>query len=245
MRASRRIFALGASIALAVMLVSALGLGLSAERASATSPVVLVSTDGVTYQPSLSVGLFDNAGLLVPGDTAGAQLWIKNPTTAPATVRVNIGDVSTSSADLADNMRLTAVNTANGSTLTETWSELTQCDIMVQPFTLAAGAVIRIDLTLAMLNAPGLVAQHQNGAMTADVSMRDAAGGSFPISTCDPGTTTPPADTEPAATHPRKVLGYTGETFPTQLLLIGSLLVGTGWFLVAARRRRRREEAQR
>jgi LPXTG-motif cell wall-anchored protein len=205
---------------------------------------VLVSTDGVTYLPGLLVGLFDNLGLLVPGDTATSKLWIKNPTTDPATVRVNVGDVSTSSVDLANNMRLTAVNTSNGSSVTATWSQLAECDIMVQPITLAAGAVIRIDLSLTMMNAPGLVAQHQNGALTADVSMRDAAAGSFPVSTCDPGTIGPAA-TEPAATHPRKVLGYTGETFPTQLLLLGSILVGVGWFLVVARRRRRRAEVQR
>ena len=251
MRGLRGALSLAVSIALASVLGTALMLGVSTGRAAAASPLVLVSTDGVTYQPSLTVGLFDNVGLLVPGDTATSELWIKNPTTTPATVRVNIGDVSTSSVELADNMRLTAVNTANGSTLTATWSELTQCDIMVQPVTIAAGAVIRIDLTLDMLNAAGLVAQHQDGSLTADISMRDAAAGSFPISTCDPGTTTPPADTQPAATrpagtqlaatHPRKVLGYTGETFPTQLLLLGSILVGAGWFLIVARRRRRRE----
>ena len=234
MRRLRAALALVAGIALASVGASALELGMSAEPAAAESPVVLVSTDGVTYQPSLTVGLFDNAGLLVPGGTASSELWIKNPTTTPATVRVNIGDVSTSSVELANNMRLTAVNTANGSTLTATWSELTQCDIMVQPVTIAAGAVIRIDLTLVMLNAPGMIAQHQDGSLTADVSMRDAAGGSFPVSTCDPGT-------QPTALHPGKILGSTGETFPTQLLLLGSLLVGVGWFLVVARRRRRRE----
>jgi LPXTG-motif cell wall-anchored protein len=150
--------------------------------------------------------------------------------------------MSTSSAELAQNMQLTAVNTANGSTLTATWSELAECDIMVQPITIAAGSVIRIDLTLAMLNAAGQVAQHQDGWLIADVSMRDAAGGSFPVSTCDPGTTTtPPGVTSPASTHPRKALGYTGEAFPTLILLIGSLLVGAGWFLLVAHRRRRRE----
>ena len=243
MRRLRGALALVAGMALASVGASALELGMSAEPAAAVSPVVLVSTDGVTYQPSLTVGLFDNAGLLVPGDTASSELWIKNPTTSPATVRVNIGDVSTSSVELADNMRLTAVNTANGSTLTATWSELAQCDIMVQPVTIAGGAVIRIDLTLAMLNAPGMIAQHQDGSLTADVSMRDAAAGSFPISTCDPGTTTP-AQVDPAAGHPHRVLGYTGETFPTGILLLGSLLVGVGWFLVVARRRRRREVQQ-
>jgi hypothetical protein len=242
MRRLRRSLKLKAGLALVVTLMSALSLWFSAESASADSPVVLVSTDGVTYEPNLTVGLFDDAGLLVPGDSATSELWIKNPTTSPATVRVNIGDVSSSSAELAENMQLTAVDTSNGSTLTATWSDLAECDIMVQPVTIAAGSAIRINLTLAMLNAPGLVAQNQDGSLTADISMRDAAGGSFPVSTCDPGTTTaPPGVTQPASTHPRKVLGYTGETFPTLILLVGSLLIGAGWFLVVAHRRRRRE----
>lgn len=238
MRRARRVLSRATAAVLASLAAAVLGIG--ATPASAASPVVLVSTDGVTYQPSLSIGLFDGAGILVPGGTASSQLWIKNPTASPATVRVNVGNISVSSSDLADNMNLTAVNTLNGSTVTATWSELSQCDVMVQPVTIGAGAVIRVNLTLAMLNAPGLIAQQQDGALTADVQMKDAAGGSFAPSTCDPGTTEP-AQTQPAATHPRKVLGYTGETFPTQLLLLGSLLVGVGWFLIVARRRRRRE----
>jgi LPXTG-motif cell wall-anchored protein len=240
----RRVVALVAGVALASGMASAISQGVSPESAVADSPVVLVSTDGVTYLPNLLVGLFDSVGLMVPGDTATSELWIKNPTDSPATVRVNIGDVSSTSVELANNLQLTAVNSVSGASVTETWSQLAQCDVMVQPITIAAGAVLRIDLSLSMLNAPGLVAQHQDGALTADVSMRDAAAGSFPASTCDPAGASP-TGTEPAATSPRRILGYTGETFPTQLLLLGSILVGVGWFLVVARRRRRRAEARR
>jgi hypothetical protein len=240
----RRVVALVAGIALASGLASAISQGASPERAVADSPVVLVSTDGITYLPNLLVGLFDGVGLMVPGDTATSELWIKNPTASAATVRVNIGDVSSSSVDLANNLQLTAVNSTNGASVTETWSQLAECDVMVQPVTIAGGAVLRIDLSLSMLNAPGLVAQHQDGALTADVSMRDAAAGSFPASTCDPSSTSP-NETQPAATNPRKVLGSTGETFPTQLLLLGSILVGVGWFLLVAHRRRRRPGVRR
>jgi LPXTG-motif cell wall-anchored protein len=224
-------------------------LGLSATSAQASSPVVLVSADGVSYQPSLGVGLFDGAGLLVPGDTATSDVWIKNPLSTPAIVRVNVGDLSTSSVELADNLQVTALDTANGSSVTATWSQLAACDVMVDPVTIAGGAVLRIHLSLVMLNATGVVAQLQNGSLTATIQARDAAGGAFPASTCDPAVadpgTTGPGSTQPAATHPRKVLGYTGETFPTQLLILGGVLVGIGWFLVGARRRRKREEAQR
>jgi LPXTG-motif cell wall-anchored protein len=240
MRSFRRTLGLLAAVGLSSVLATAVTLGMPVDRAAAASPVVLVSTDGVTYLPGLLVGVFDNAGLLVPGDTVRSHLWIKNPTTDPATVRVNVGSVSSSSMELSNNVRLTAVDTFNGATVTATWSQLAQCSIMVQPVTIAAGAVVRIDLSLAMMNVPGRVAQNQDGTLTADVAMRDAAAGSYPISTCDPGP-----GIQPAAVHPRKVLGYTGETFPTQLLLLGGILIGVGWFLIVARRRRRKAEVQR
>jgi LPXTG-motif cell wall-anchored protein len=239
-RKFRRGLALVAAVALASMLATVMALGVSAGRASAGSPVVLVSTDGVNFLPGLLVGIFDNAGLLVPGDTVTSHLWIKNPTSDPATVRVNVGSVSSSSVELADNVRLTAVDTANGGTVSATWSQLAQCSIMVQPITIVAGGELRVDLSLAMMNAPGKVAQNQDGVLTADIAMRDAAAGLFPTSTCDPA----PAAIQPAATHPRKVLGYTGETFPTQLLMLGGILFGVGLFLVVARRRRRKTEVQ-
>jgi LPXTG-motif cell wall-anchored protein len=245
-----------ATVAIAALIATAAMNGLPATPASAapsTTPIVLVSTDGVSYEPALAVGLFADAGLLVPGDTSTSDLWIKNPISTPATIRVNVGDILSSSAELGDNMRLTAVDTSNGSTVTATWSELAACDVMVLPVTIPGGAVLHVELALAMMNAPGLVAQHQTGSLTADIQMRDAAAGSFPASTCDPNVTDPgttgpgttsPGTTEPAQTQPRKILGYTGETFPTQLLLLGGALVGVGWFLVVARRRHKREEAQ-
>jgi LPXTG-motif cell wall-anchored protein len=245
----RRSASIVVAVAAAALVANAATLGLSAAPAEAAAPVVLVSTDGVNYQPSLGVGLFDSAGLLVPGDTATSDLWIKNPLSTPAIVRVNVGDLATSSVELADNLQVTALDTANGSSVTATWSQLATCDVMVDPVTVAGGAVLRIHLTLAMLNATGVVAQLQNGSLTATIQARDAAGGAFPASTCDPAVTDPgitdPGTTQPAATHHRKVLGYTGETFPTQLLILGGVLVGIGWFLVGARRRRKREEAQR
>jgi LPXTG-motif cell wall-anchored protein len=245
-----------AAIVVAVLLSAAASVGASSVSASAappTSPIVLVSTDGVSYQPALAIGLFSNAGLLVPGDTATSDLFIKNPLATPATIRVNVGDVQSSSSELADNVQLTAVDTATGSTVTATWRDLAACDVMVLPVTVAGGAVLHISLALAMMNAPGLVAQNQDASLTADVQMKDAAAGSFPASTCSPNVTDPsatppattqPAVTQPASTQPRKILGYTGETFPTQLLLLGGTLVGVGWFLVVARRRRKREEVQ-
>jgi LPXTG-motif cell wall-anchored protein len=253
---ARRILAtLGAAV-----VVSAGLLGVTTQSAAAdsstSSPVVLVSTDGVNYTPTLTVGLFDDAGLLVPGDTATAELWIKNPTSDPATVRVSVGQVTTSSPQLGQNMTLTTVDTLMSATVTRTWDDLAQCDVVVEPVTVAGNSVLRVDLTLTMLNATGLQAQNSNASLNAVVAMRDDAAGSFPVSVCDPATTAPgiitPAGTTPAAgtssqagarVH-AKVLGFTGDTFPSQLAILAGVLLGVGWFLLALRRRRKEPEGK-
>jgi LPXTG-motif cell wall-anchored protein len=224
--------------ALALIVASAIAvgglIGATAGPAAAASPVILVSTDGVNYTSSLSVGLFDDAGLLVPGGSATAQLWIKNPTADPATMRVSIGQVATSSVDLGENMTLTALNTAADKKITRNLDDLPRCAVMVQPFTIAGGAILRVDLTLTMLNATGLRAQHQDASFGATVVMRDDAAGSFPVSTCDPATDGP----GPMGQH-EHVLGFTGDSFPTGLVILAGMLLGVGWFFVALRRRRK------
>jgi LPXTG-motif cell wall-anchored protein len=271
----RLIVRMGAVVTLAALACAAT-FGLSAAPALADttpSPVVLVSTDGVTYTPNLSVGLFENAGALVPGDTVDSELYIKNPIATSATIRVNVSDITSVSPDLLEYMQLTAVNTLSGATITATWAQLMNCAVLVMPVTIPGSSVLPVKLTLEMLNAPAQVAQSRIGWLHADVQMEDAVAGSFPAPACDPNTTitdpgstgpgasgpgtsgpgtsgpaatkpaiTRPATVHPAILHPAVILGFTGETFPTQLLMLGGVLVGVGWFLVAARRRRKREQ---
>jgi hypothetical protein len=221
----------------AAMIIAAAPIGISAESAAATSPVVLVSTDGITYSPKLNVGLFTGSGLLVPGDTETAELWIKNPTADPATVRVSVAAIQTSSTALGKNMSLSVLNTSANATVTRTWDELADCDVMVQPATLAGGAVLHVTLILTMLDATGAQAQHESASLKATVAMWEAKAGYSPASTCDPSRAVPAAD-------PSGRLGFTGETFPTELTIAAGLLLGVGWFLVALRRRRRESEEE-
>ena len=213
-----------------------------AQSASAAT-VVLVSTDGVTYTPSLSVGLFDDAGVLVPGGSTSSELWMKNPTSSPATVRVSIGALVSSSIALGDNITMTAQNVATGTTVTRNWNDLAQCVVMVQPITMAGGSVVHVHLTLTMLNAPALMAQTQNLSFIAIVAMRDDAAGVFPSSICDPAQPATPAgvSSSPLGTgHPHpNALGFTGGSFPVAFTLLGVGLFALGWILLAFRRRRK------
>jgi hypothetical protein len=204
-----------------------------AQSASAAT-VVLVSTDGVSYTPSLSVGLFDHSGLLVPGASTPAELWLKNPTTSRVTVRVTVGALVSSSADLGQNITMTAQNIATGDTVTRNWNDLTHCAVMLQPVTMAGGSVVHLHLILTMLNAQALLAQSQSLSFIATVAMKDDAAGAFPATACDPAQ----AVAVPQASGHSSSLSFTGGTFPVAFFLLGVALFGTGWIFFALRKRR-------
>jgi LPXTG-motif cell wall-anchored protein len=206
------------------------------ETAAAASPVILVSTDGVTFTPTLSVGMFDGAGLLIPGSSETVRLWIKNPTSSAASVRVIIGQLVTPSVDFAQNVTVDTWDSASNSTTSRQWSDLVQCGVLVTPHTLAGGRVLEIALTLTMLDATGMSAQHQNGSLNVVVGMRDNATGRFPSSGCGINGAVAPSSFHGS-------IAFTGTEFPTQLLIGGAVLVGVGWFLVLVRRRRKKEES--
>src|SRR5680860_162981 len=103
-----RIFAALAAFALSAAACAG-GVAANATIGETTPSVdVLVSSDGSHFSPALARGLFDAGGLLVPLDTVTADLWIRNPTRAPAVVRVSAQDVTVSSSELADGVTLSA-----------------------------------------------------------------------------------------------------------------------------------------
>ncbi len=220
-------------------------IGGPAQSASAAT-VVLVSTDGVTYTPSLTVGLFNQSGLLIPGSSTTSELWIKNPTASPATVRVSIGSLASTSTALGDNITMSARNVATGTTVTRNWADLAQCVVIAGPLTIAGSSVVHLNLTLTMLNAPALMAQAQSLSFVATVAMRDDAAGAFPVSVCDPAkasaqasiSSTPLGAAATASPSHQGLLSFTGGTFPMAFTLLGAALFVVGWFLVALRRRR-------
>jgi LPXTG-motif cell wall-anchored protein len=220
----------------AVTIVALAFLGGGTETAAAASPVILVSTDGVTFTPSLRAGMFDGAGLLIPGGSETSRLWIKNPTSTAASVRVTIGQLVTPSVDFAQNVTMDTWDSVSNSTTSRQWSDLAQCGVLMTPHTLAGGRVLEVTLTLTMRDATGMAAQHQNGSLNVVVGMRDNAAGRFPTSGCGIN-----GAVSPSSFHGS--IAFTGTEFPSQLLIAGAVLLGVGWFFVLVRRRRRRRES--
>lgn len=118
--------------------------------------VLLLSTDGVTFSETLSGGLFDGAGALVPRYSVSAQLWVKNPSTVPAEFRLSARDVIVSDDAFAQTLSLTTWESVSNSVHETPLAELTalaasaECGIVAPQVPVPAGQVLRLRVTVTM-----------------------------------------------------------------------------------------------
>ncbi|MDY7541679.1 MULTISPECIES: LPXTG cell wall anchor domain-containing protein [unclassified Cryobacterium] len=254
---------LAVAIAAAILAVAGVATPASAVTTpptpTATAPVeLLLSTDGVTFATTLTAGLFDGLGLLIPRGSTQAALWVRNPTAAPAEVRVSTHDVVLPAGGYADDVTLSAWNSGTGDTLTRTLRRVDSCGIVVPSQPIAAGGTMKLIVTFTMADVPGTVDQGASARLGLLVAMRDAVAGPFAASPCDdpgtvvpvlPGTPTTPTNSTTTPTASSTVAGigilaHTGVEPPAPVLIVGGLLLGVGIFLLLARRRRREEDPE-
>ena len=225
-------------------LVAALVVPASAAPAHAATPSqILVSTDGVTFLPTMSDAVFNGVGLLVPQDVVTVSFWVRNPTISPAQMRVSVSHLTSSSTQMSANMRLTSVDVGTGASESAVLADLTSCKIIVPPRAIAGGETMRVDLTLEMMDVPGQVAQSKIGKMDFLVGMRDAAAGAFPSSACDDVGVAIPAIPPTAPAGDPGGLIKTGVDLPYDMFALAAGLLGFGFLLLVRRRRERREES--
>ncbi|TFB98277.1 MULTISPECIES: LPXTG cell wall anchor domain-containing protein [unclassified Cryobacterium] len=259
----RRVAASALGIAALAMSLAVSGVAAPASASAGATPIapvdLLLSTDGVTFATTLNAGLFDGLGLLVPRGSQQAALWVRNPTAAPAEVRVSAHDVLLPSGGYADHITLAAWNSGTGDTLTRTLRRLDSCAIVVPSQPIAAGGTMKLVVTFTMADVSGTVDQGASASLGLLVAMRDAVAGPFAASPCDdPGTVVPafpgapPTPVTPTATTPTAypavvgsgILAHTGVEPPAPVLVVGGLLLGIGIFLLLARRRRPEEDRE-
>lgn len=201
--------------------------------ASAATPTLLVSRDGISFAPTLSGGIFDGIGQLVPGQSVSRELWIQNPTGSAAALRVSIRDFSATSTAFANGVTLTVVDSLPGTPpFSRTLASLANCDVLSSIPALAPGSATRLTLTLEMGDFTENVGQSDSASLDLFAAMRDAVTGPFAPSACDD------AGTLLASTGDFRTVAFTGGTIPVPLVIGGGLLIGVGMFLVLARRRR-------
>lgn len=209
---------------------------------------MLLSTDGVVFSTTSTKAILDPLVTLVPGESVGSVLWIRNPTDLPVAVRVSATEIRIPFRGFAEDVTATAVTSTVGTTYSSTLAELADCEMLVPSQTLEGGATMRLDLSFAMSPDARNVSQRQRADLSVLIAMRDADAGAFAASACDdvgvivgpkPAVPSAPAETGAA----QSALARTGGGLPMPLIATGALLIGVGFFLLGARRRRDREES--
>ncbi|WP_104200251.1 LPXTG cell wall anchor domain-containing protein [Cryobacterium sp. Y29] len=241
-------YLIGARLAAGVLLLLAItgvatparaALNDTANRGAATD--VRVSSDGVHFASSLSAGLFDSFGTLIPGGSMGSELWIQNPSDAPANVRLSLREPGGASADLTEYLTLSVHDVASHIVTTVPLRGGENCAVLTPAQPLAAGATLRVAITIEMMNVTGLTAQNARTDLGILVALRDEEAGPFGPSACDDeGVLIPAAagaGAELAAPLGSVALPRTGVDLPIPALIGGGLLLGVGGLLVTRRRR--------
>ena len=204
--------------------------------ASAATGSVLLSRDGISFTPTPSGGLFDGAGLLVPGQSVSRSLWIHNPSETAAALRVSIRNLVSTSSVFADGVSLTRLDSFAGSSpVTQSLSALGACEVVSSAPSVAARSTVKLSLTFTMADLTATVAQTDRASLDLMVAMRDAAAGAFSGSACgDSGTLL-------ANTDKFHTIAFTGGSLPVPLIVGGGVLLGVGMCLIVAHRRRESE----
>ena len=226
----------------ALTLGAVLAASAGADAASAAQDDVLLSLDGVIFAPTLSGGLFDGVGTLVPGDEEQSTLWVKNNTQLDGALWLS---------------RVDAVGTATlftrALTLYETGTSPAEagpagaggasCTLLSQPRPIRAGEAIAIPLTLSVADLDGRDGQNERVTLQVIAALADAAGPSpgntyCPLDGASVTVSPSPGAAAGAAAGHVDPLPFTG-VVPAPWIIAGGLLLGAGLFFAVARRRER------
>ncbi|MCY7326549.1 MAG: hypothetical protein LH605_10525 [Microbacteriaceae bacterium] len=222
----------------------------SVAPAAAEEPFdVLLSSDGIVFSSAPTRGILDPLVTLVPGGSLASVLWIRNPATTRAIVRVSAIGLSIPSASFAEDVSLTTTVSQGSETRSRTLAQLSECEMLVPSRVMEGGATMRLDLGFAMSADARNVSQSQRASLSVLVALHDADAGAFEASPCDepgpivgPQPAVPALPAAPAGAGPTAgALASTGADLPVPLIAIGALLFGVGFFLLGARRRAREE----
>ncbi len=233
------------------MIVGGAGAAMGTAPVSAATPsVIVLSPDGVVWSTSLAGGLFDSFQGAVPGDTVTQSFFVKNPRSTPVTMRTRAMDVRSSDSDF--DSAITVDGAAGGHTLAAAvpLTSLADCATLAPDLVVAAHGVVKVSMTLAMLDVDGSYAQAASGGFDVLLSMQDAQAGTGGTS-CD--SPDPGAGVGGGANHPTTASGptatgfgplaFTGADIAVPLFAAGMLFAAGFLLLIARRRRRERKES--
>lgn len=163
----RRVFL--SALAIVALLVSGLGLRAAAPAFAAPKAIGL-SADGVNYADVLPASLFAGA-MIVPGKTVTRSFWVKNRAGSAGNLAIALQGVSGADYALVAALSARAVAGPNAGPVVA-FSAANPCYPLVSAVALAAGAIVRVDITLDLSPAvPAHASQGSLGAFDLRVTM--------------------------------------------------------------------------
>jgi hypothetical protein len=228
----------------AVLAAITLVIGGGAAPASAAPGDILLSTDGTNFTQTLASPLFSGIGLIVPGDTITASVWIKNNTTTTNLLRVTAANIVVSSPGYASALTIQGSSVPGTTTTTATIAQLQSgCPAIIPMRQVLAGGVLKVTVALTFDSAiSGTLLQNE----TADLDLKAAMWQdptNVPANACD-DVGVPLSLTTLAFDPPNGEIAFTGGGSDVLPLTIAAGLLGVGLFLLVARRRKRSREEE-
>ncbi len=154
--------------------------GASAASAATTAESIEVSADGITYDTTFPGSLFGETRL-IPGSSVAATLWVRNPTSAEAYLRVVLTDVVAN--DVHYWGALSMLLTVSGETVTSPMTASDECTVLVMAVPMAAGEALPVSLALALGDLNGTQGQNGRADFALGVTLSEVA---YPTDECAP-----------------------------------------------------------
>ena len=215
------------SALLSTGVLAALLIAVPAGPAHAADPLEL-SLDGIAWSASLPTRLFASPAVIVPGDVLSSALWVRNSTSDPARVDLEV----------ADDLGVVPGTLAGDLSLSVDGDPVSGGSRWEGPV-LAPGAAVRIPLAVTFSAASPSTSRTSAAMVLESVVLLQTGVGVAPAPT---PTSSAGAGSTATGSAPRGSLARTGQDV-AGALLVSLTSVGVGVLLVAARRRRRRTEA--
>ncbi len=246
----------------AVLVATCAPLPFASAALATTGGEAEVSSDGETYGPAFPGTLFGPT-TLIPGGSETATLWVRNPTSADAYLRVALGDLVVT--DLAFSNALSLRLAVAGTDVSTPLNSVDGCEVLANGVPLGAGDTVPITVVVSLGSLDGTQGQGGRADFTLGVTLSEVALTTpecTPPSISVPGTpgaSEPPGSTDAARSVDSSATGsqagferginkpFRGplsdfNTSPLNhaflILLIGSTLgLGAGWVMAMRKKR--------
>ncbi|MDP3208645.1 MAG: hypothetical protein Q8M65_05815, partial [Rhodoglobus sp.] len=164
-------------------------LAIAQSASAAPGDVVEVSADGVTYGPTFPGSLF-GAIRLVPGSSDTTTLWVRNPTSATAYLRVVLTEVVADDQDYWG--ALSVRTTVLGQVASMPMPSPSTCTVLATAVPMGAGQALPVIFALSLADLNGRQGQNGRADFAIGVTLSEVA---YPTDCSTPAVVVPATPT--------------------------------------------------